>query len=133
MARPRKFGLRCHKATGVHYVTLPDGTFKYFSKDPETAQREHAAWLLAEQSPASENPEDIIPSPVPVENNSLRTVRDVCNAYLSFLKRNRGPKHFKDMKVALQEFCDLCVPAGTKLSDPAEEVRLVHRTLRPWA
>lgn len=101
MARPRKFGLRCHKATGAHYVTRPDGTFKYFSKDPETAQKEHAAWLLDRQSPASEEREQIIPSQTPVENTSLRTVREVCNAYLSFLKKNRGPKHFRDMKVAL--------------------------------
>lgn len=112
MGRTRQLGLRRHKATGAHYITLPNGQFKYFSKDPATAERQYAAWIDEKyNAPSGLSQAQPVPAPA-----ALETVRDVFNAYLKFIKANRSPKYFEDMKVPLQEFCDTAAPATTKLT-----------------
>jgi len=130
VARPRKIALRRHKGTGVHYTTLPDGSFKYFSKDPTTAEKEFATWLVERQNPSPQpSAGDSISQPPTGGNKRLMTVRDICNAYLAFLKGNRGPRHYEDMKASLQEFCDKCVSAGTPLTQLSKAHFLAWREL----
>ena len=117
MGRTRKIGLRRHKATGAHYVTLPDGRFQYFSKDPVVAEKEHADWVTRKYNQTTDGSQ----GPQGGEVATLTTVRDVCNTYLAFLKTHRSPKHFEDMKGPLQEFCDTAAPAGTRLTDLRKE------------
>ncbi len=117
MGRTRQLGLRRHKATGTHYITRTNGQFKYFSKDPATAERQYAAWI-DEKYNAPPGLSQAQPVPAPA---ALETVRDVFNAYLKFIRANRSPKYFEDMKVPLQEFCDTAAPATTKLTDLKKE------------
>jgi integrase len=123
MGRTRRIGLRRHRATGTHYVTLADGRFKYFSKDPAVAEKQHADWVRQKYNQTTDGSQ----GPPAAGSAALATVRDVCNAYLAFLKTHRSPKHFEDMKGPLQEFCDICAPAGTKLIDLRKEQFIAWR------
>ncbi len=87
MPRTRKIGPRPHKASGVYYVTLPDGSFKYFCKDPEETQRQYTAWLAGDynsSAPRGKNRPD-----QEAVGSTLTTVWQVFNAYLAFLKEHR--------------------------------------------
>src|SRR5580765_1168005 len=83
MSRQRVIGLRRHKATNTHYATLPDGKFKYFSKDPATAESQYAAWLNSLHANPKGLPADSssnIAQSASGGNASLTTVRAVFNA-----------------------------------------------------
>jgi hypothetical protein len=77
----KKIAPRRHKATGLHYVTLPNGSSKDFSKNPPHAEQQYTAWLTGRENTPAKDPS--IPKPTGIGSARLRTVQGVFNPYLS--------------------------------------------------
>jgi hypothetical protein len=84
MGRTRKGGLRRQGATGAHYVILPDGRFKYFSKDPAVAKQRPTDWVRSKYSQTTDGSQaprkrgqrpgqQPVKSAMPMERSSRRT------------------------------------------------------------